>query len=67
MESHIFETADRKRITTTIDQFAATLRSALAEDQEDALFSRLQLEKTKDEREQYRSDRRHWETRRKRN
>lgn len=57
------EDAERKRITTTIDQFAATLRSALAEDQEDALFSRLDLEKTKDEREQYRRDRRRWEAR----
>ncbi|GAA1937523.1 DISARM system SNF2-like helicase DrmD [Amycolatopsis minnesotensis] len=57
------EDAERKRITTTIDQFAASLRSALAEDQEDALFSRLDVEKTKDEREQYRRDRRHWETR----
>lgn len=57
------EDAERKRITTTIDQFAATLRSALAEDQEDALFSRLDVEKTKDEREQYRRDRRRWETR----
>jgi hypothetical protein len=57
------EDTERKRITTTIDHFSATLRSALAEDQEDALFSRLELEKTRDEREQYRRDRRRWEAR----
>ncbi|GAB3214030.1 DISARM system SNF2-like helicase DrmD [Marinactinospora endophytica] len=57
---------ERVRITAVIDQFSATLRAALAQDEkdeEDALFSRFEVEKTREEREQYRRDRRNWEAR----
>lgn len=55
---------ERERITATIDHFAATLRSALADDDEDALFSRADVSKvSKEEREQYRRDRRRWDAR----
>jgi len=58
------EDAERKRITATIDQFSATLHAALAQgDTEDALFSRADASTTKDEREQYRRDRRMWDER----
>ncbi len=58
------EDAERKRITATIDQFSATLQKALAQgDTEDALFSRADASTTKEEREQYRRDRRMWDER----
>lgn len=57
------EEEERARVKSVIDQFSATLRAALATDDEDALFSLIEVEKTKEEREQYRRDRRGWETR----
>lgn len=60
------EEEERKRIVTNIEQFAATLRSKLTEDEEDAmdvLFSMADVAKTKDERAQYRRDRRSWRER----
>ncbi|MGH3993887.1 MAG: hypothetical protein ACRDSN_15680, partial [Pseudonocardiaceae bacterium] len=60
------EEEERKRITSAIEQFSATLRSALAhdaDDEETALFSVADVEKTKDERAQYRRDRQAWEVR----
>ena len=57
---------ERDRVTSVFDQFSATLRTALAEDPddaEDALFSRLPFEKSKEELEQYRRDRRNWQRR----
>lgn len=57
------EEEERARIAATIAQFSATLRSALADDDEDALFSLIDIEKSKEEREQYRKDRRRWEAR----
>ncbi|MEU7889490.1 DISARM system SNF2-like helicase DrmD [Microbispora bryophytorum] len=56
--------AEQNRIAANLDQFAAALRAKLAEDEEeDALFSRI--EATRDERElrQYRRDRDSWKTR----
>jgi len=55
--------AERRRIIDNFDQFAATLRGALATDEEDALFSRLEVEKSKEELAQYRRDRQSWEER----
>jgi hypothetical protein len=55
--------AERRRIIANFEQFAATLRGALADDAEDALFSRAELTQSKDELEQYRRDRRSWEQR----
>jgi superfamily II DNA or RNA helicase len=55
--------AERRRIIDNFDQFAATLRGALATDEEDALFSRLEVEKSKEELAQYRRDRQFWEER----
>jgi hypothetical protein len=60
------EEEERRRITSVIEQFSATLRAALAEDPqdtEDALFSRADAEKSKEERAQYRRDRQTWEDR----
>jgi len=58
------EQDERARITSTLDQFSATLRSALAdEEDEDALFSATELTTTSEERAQYRRDRRTWEER----
>ncbi|MBB4931103.1 superfamily II DNA or RNA helicase [Lipingzhangella halophila] len=63
------EQAERDRITSVIDHFAATLRDALAEgsdDAEDALFSAADVREsnqTREEREQYRKDRANWERR----
>ncbi|MGH3719389.1 MAG: DISARM system SNF2-like helicase DrmD [Pseudonocardiaceae bacterium] len=51
------EEGERKRITSVIEQFSATLRSALADDEEDALFSFADVDKIKEERAQYRRDR----------
>ncbi|MGH4026135.1 MAG: DISARM system SNF2-like helicase DrmD [Pseudonocardiaceae bacterium] len=57
------EEEERRRITSVIEQFSATLRSALADDEEDALFSRFVAERTKEERAQYRRDRHAWQER----
>lgn len=60
------EEEERRRINSVIAQFSDTLRSKLAEDpeaSEDALFSVAAVEKTKDERAQYRRDRQTWEDR----
>jgi superfamily II DNA or RNA helicase len=60
------EENERARVTTVLDQFAATLREHLASDEEEdenALFSERSLTQTKEEREQYRKDRRNWESR----
>ncbi|MCP3013130.1 DISARM system SNF2-like helicase DrmD [Nocardiopsis dassonvillei] len=57
------EENERARVTGVLDQFAASLREALAgDDDEDALFGRS-LTQTKEEREQYRKDRMNWERR----
>lgn len=59
--------AEQKRITANLDQFAATLRSALAshdaDDAEEALFSRVAAERSEAELAQFRRDRRAWEER----
>jgi superfamily II DNA or RNA helicase len=58
------EEDERTRVEAVIDQFSATLRTALAEDDdEDALFSARDVRQTRDEREQYRKDRMNWEKR----
>ncbi|PRW65225.1 DISARM system SNF2-like helicase DrmD [Actinopolyspora mortivallis] len=60
------EEAERNRITTTIDQFANTLRAKLAEDEEEAeeaLFSRADITRSREERAQYRRDRQKWQQR----
>ncbi|WP_306369523.1 DISARM system SNF2-like helicase DrmD [Nocardiopsis sp. CC223A] len=54
---------ERDRVTTVLDRFAATLESALAEDDENALFSTRDVTQTKEEREQYRKDRMNWQKR----
>lgn len=53
------------RIASTIDQFAATLRSALAEPEDDAELTLFGAEMTSsaEERAQYRRDRRGWQER----
>lgn len=59
------EEDERTRITSTIDQFAATLRAALAEPEDEgelALFG-AEMTTTADERAQYRRDRRGWQER----
>ncbi|XKK41949.1 SWF/SNF helicase family protein [Nocardiopsis sp. ARC36] len=54
---------ERARVTGALDQFAASLREALAgDDDENALFGRSQTQ-TKEERDQYRKDRVNWEKR----
>ncbi|MET8154856.1 DISARM system SNF2-like helicase DrmD [Sphaerisporangium sp. NPDC005289] len=56
--------AEQSRLVDNLDQFAATLRAKLAEgDDEDALFSRVEAAKSKEELDQYRKDRRSWEER----
>jgi superfamily II DNA or RNA helicase len=58
--------SERARIEETFDRFAATLKGALSQDEDDAeqaLFSRVEVERSKEEREQYRRDRRSWEER----
>lgn len=59
--------AEQQRITANLDQFAATLRSALAshdaDDAEEALFSRVAAERSEAELAQFRRDRRAWEER----
>jgi len=59
------EQAERDWITADLDWIAATLRGALADvDAEDALISRLEVEKSKEELDRYRRDRRPWADRR---
>ncbi|MEV4801410.1 DISARM system SNF2-like helicase DrmD [Nonomuraea sp. NPDC049421] len=56
--------AEQTRFVANIERFEATLRAKLAEgDQGDALFSRAEAAATKEERDQYRRDRRSWEER----
>ena len=55
--------AERQRIEVNFAQFAESLRGALKTDDEDALFSRLEVEKSKEELAQYRRDRQSWEER----
>ena len=59
------EDNERKRVTSVLDQFAATLRHELdKDDDENALFSQVDVTaKTKEEREQYRKDRENWKRR----
>ncbi|RKN26197.1 DISARM system SNF2-like helicase DrmD [Micromonospora musae] len=56
--------AEQQRIRDNLDQFAATLRGALAEDDaEETLFSLAEASKSKEELAQYRKDRQSWEER----
>ncbi|GLY21622.1 DISARM system SNF2-like helicase DrmD [Micromonospora sp. NBRC 101691] len=58
--------AERQRIIHNLDQFAATLRGALDADDsetEQALISRAEASKSKEELTQYRKDRQSWEDR----
>jgi hypothetical protein len=68
LERVLAERADdeRARVTERLDRFAHTLRQALAADEgdaEQALFSRVEAAKTRDELAQYRRDRRSWSER----
>ncbi|GAA3755210.1 DISARM system SNF2-like helicase DrmD [Salinactinospora qingdaonensis] len=54
---------EQRRITTNFERFAATLRDALAQDEEDALFSRAEVAKDSKELAQYRHDRHKWRQR----
>jgi hypothetical protein len=53
---------EQGRITANLEQFAATLRRALAhaDADEDALFTKVEVEKTREELAQYRKDRQSW-------
>ncbi|MFD6735595.1 DISARM system SNF2-like helicase DrmD, partial [Micromonospora aurantiaca] len=58
--------AEQRRIIDNLNQFEATLRGALAADDsefEDALISRAEASKSKDELIQYRKDRKAWDER----
>src|SRR5690606_9455948 len=55
--------AERQRIEVNFAQLAESLRGALKTDDEDALCSRLEVERSKEERAQYRRDRQPWEER----
>ena len=58
--------AEQARIVANLDQFAATLRDALAVDNaeaEDALFSRAEASRSRDELAQFRRDRQSWQQR----
>ncbi|MEV1142733.1 DISARM system SNF2-like helicase DrmD [Micromonospora sp. NPDC049799] len=58
------QAAEQQRIIDNLDQFATTLRGALADDDaEDALFSVAVAAKSKEELAQYRKDRQSWEER----
>ncbi|MFG3557104.1 DISARM system SNF2-like helicase DrmD [Micromonospora sp. NPDC047557] len=58
------QAAEQQRIVDNLDQFATTLRGALADDDaEDALFSVAVAAKSKEELAQYRKDRQSWEER----
>lgn len=57
---------EQERIVESLELFARSLRTALDEPEEDAenaLFSRVEAAKTRDELAQYRRDRRSWEER----
>lgn len=57
---------EQERIAESLDQFARSLRGALDEpaaEAENALFSRIEAARTRDELAQYRRDRRSWEDR----
>nr|WP_261555699.1 DISARM system SNF2-like helicase DrmD [Frankia tisae] len=57
--------AEEDRITSTLDQFASTLRSALdsPENEEGVLFSRTEITSSREELAQFRKDRQSWEDR----
>ncbi|MER7207477.1 DISARM system SNF2-like helicase DrmD [Streptosporangium sp. NPDC000239] len=56
--------SEQARIRANLERFEATLRAKLAEgDDEDALFSRVEAARSKEELDQYRKDRRSWEER----
>lgn len=57
--------AELSRVVANLRQFEATLRAKLTEGdiEEDALFSRAEAAKNQEELEQYRRDRRSWDTR----
>lgn len=55
--------AERARVVANFEQFAASLRAALAEDDaeaEQALFSRVEASRSAEELQQYRRDRQSW-------
>jgi superfamily II DNA or RNA helicase len=56
--------ADRRRVVANLEQFAGTLRRALADDEtEGVLISLAEAAKSRDELAQYRRDRQSWEQR----
>ncbi|MBB2911279.1 superfamily II DNA or RNA helicase [Streptosporangium becharense] len=56
--------AEQTRVVANLDQFGAALRAKLAENEEDdALFSRIEATRSREELDQYRKDRRSWEER----
>ncbi|MGW2199854.1 DISARM system SNF2-like helicase DrmD, partial [Streptosporangium sp. NPDC001682] len=56
--------AEQARLTANLARFEGTLRAKLAENSdEDALFSRIEASRNKEELDQYRRDRRSWEDR----
>ncbi|GAA4560992.1 DISARM system SNF2-like helicase DrmD [Planotetraspora kaengkrachanensis] len=56
--------AERQRISANLDQFAATLRAKLAENEDDdALFSLIEATRNPEELKQYRRDRESWQRR----
>ncbi|MFC0865681.1 DISARM system SNF2-like helicase DrmD [Sphaerimonospora cavernae] len=56
--------AEQDRLTANLDRFEATLRAKIAEgDQGNALISRIEAAGSREERDQYRRDRRSWEER----
>ncbi|WP_084692352.1 DISARM system SNF2-like helicase DrmD [Parafrankia elaeagni] len=59
------QNAEETRIATILDQFASTLQAALAspENEEDALFSRAEIAKSREELAQFRRDKQSWEDR----
>ncbi len=65
LERRLAERADeeRARIVDGFTQFGASVRSALVDDAQDALFSVVEAARSKEELEQYRRDRRSWSER----
>ncbi|MFJ2033749.1 DISARM system SNF2-like helicase DrmD [Streptosporangium sp. NPDC087985] len=56
--------AEQARVAANLTQFEAALRARLTETEDaDALFSRIEATRSKDELDQYRKDRRSWEDR----
>ncbi len=55
--------AEERRLTTDVERFKRTLRSALAEDETDGAMISLTELKSEEERRQYRRDRQTWEER----